>query len=52
MDTAYGTASNAAEIQLLLVGAAGLPEEPMLDDLTDLPDEYDETTRWRLGLLE
>lgn len=52
MDTAYGTAPNAAEVQLMLVGVAGLPEEPMLDDLSDFPDEFDETSRWDFGIPE
>lgn len=42
MDTAEIFAHNAAAIELMVHGAAGLPEEVMIDDLAELRDEIDE----------
>ena len=50
MDTAQLFAHNAAAIELMVHGAAGLPEEEMIDDLTDLPNEIDPFSQGSLGI--
>ena len=50
MDTAEMFAHNAAAIELMVQGAAGLPEEVMIDDLAELCDEIDEFSQGSLGV--
>ena len=41
---------NGAELQQINGGVGGLPDEPTIQDLIDLSEEFEETTRWRLGI--
>jgi hypothetical protein len=49
MDTADMIASGAAAIELMVHGAVGLPDEPMIDDLKDLPEEFIDPAHWSFG---
>ena len=43
-------ALDLTEIEAVNGGIGGLPPEPTFQDYIDLADEFDEVTRWRLGI--
>jgi len=50
MKSAKICALSAPQIELVVGGVGGVPEDPTIQDLIDLADEFDAITRWRLGI--
>lgn len=50
MKSAKICALSAQQIERVIGGVGGIPDDPTIEDLIDLADEFDAITRWRLGI--